>query len=294
MMEAIMKTITLALTLALLCGSWPASASAETLSPTEEENTSLSSHLFINTESLKQGILEFSLSNNVIQSSEISVYRNKESVFQGMGENEPMQINFDPMKTTVFQFYLNHIQTQNLLDIRSFVWDSSLRRWIEPDQKQLQEYLSKQSMETSKFQPIEKLTNTILINVPSNKVSIYTEDGTLKVNDLSGSMEVINGRTMIPIRGIFDELGAQITYDGKRKMVLFFLNNQQMILFPNDKEVYVNGIKETVTPKPIIKNGRILVPLRFISESLGMDVQYFETKREIRITQKPDLANKGL
>ncbi|HEY9058967.1 MAG TPA: stalk domain-containing protein [Pseudobacteroides sp.] len=91
---------------------------------------------------------------------------------------------------------------------------------------------------------------------------------------------VVSGRTMVPLRVIFEGLGASVTWDDKTKTVIGKKQGKTVKLTINNKNAYVNGklIKIDVPPKVI--SGRTLVPTRFIAESLGTDV-YWEEKAKI-------------
>lgn len=52
----------------------------------------------------------------------------------------------------------------------------------------------------------------------------------------------------------------------------------------------VNGSHVELDVPPIVKNGRVLVPVRFISEALGYDVEWDGAKREV-IIKSPDYYN---
>ncbi|MDP4182703.1 MAG: DUF5050 domain-containing protein [Bacillota bacterium] len=91
---------------------------------------------------------------------------------------------------------------------------------------------------------------------------------------------IISGRTLVPLRVIFEELGASVSWDQKTKTVTGQKQGRTVKLTINNQNAYVNGklIKIDVPPKII--NGRTLVPTRFIAESLGTDV-YWKAKEKI-------------
>ena len=50
-----------------------------------------------------------------------------------------------------------------------------------------------------------------------------------------------------------------------------------------NKEVFINGEKQMLDVAPLIKDNRAFVPVRFISENLGYQVEWDNNKREIKI-----------
>ncbi len=100
-------------------------------------------------------------------------------------------------------------------------------------------------------------------------------------NGASVDAQIVNSRTMVPMRKIFELLGAEITWYGDTSTVVAQKNDIEIKLQINNEnaEVKKNGETKNIKldSKPIIVENRTLVPLRFISESLGKDV-YFDSK----------------
>lgn len=84
------------------------------------------------------------------------------------------------------------------------------------------------------------------------------------------------GRTMVPLRLIFEKLGAQVNWDGETKTVTATKSGISLKMRIGDKFAEVNGRwVELEVPAGVI-NGRTLVPLRFVSEAMGADVLWNE------------------
>ena len=83
-----------------------------------------------------------------------------------------------------------------------------------------------------------------------------------------------NGRTLVPMRIIFEKLGANVEWNDETKTVTAKKDDVEIKLTINDKTAYVNGKEITLDTPSVIKDGRTLVPVRFISESLGKDVEW--------------------
>lgn len=88
--------------------------------------------------------------------------------------------------------------------------------------------------------------------------------------------QIVNSRTMVPMRKIFEMLGAEINWDGETKTVLASKDGTNIKLQINNEiaEVQKNGKVESIKldSKPVLINNRTMVPLRFISESLDKQV----------------------
>ena len=100
--------------------------------------------------------------------------------------------------------------------------------------------------------------------------------------DMQG--EIVQGRFLVPMRGIFEDLGANVVWDGNTRTVTGKKGNTSIILTIDSNLARVNGenIKLDV-PATIIK-GRTFVPTRFVSEALGADVKWDEVARVATIT----------
>ena len=94
---------------------------------------------------------------------------------------------------------------------------------------------------------------------------------------------VINGRTFIPVRYVTELLGGQIKWVAAEKKVEI-INNYQIFNFWLDKSyMNINGKKEELDQAPFIRNGRMMLPLRALSEGLGLYVHYDKTTKSIYI-----------
>src|SRR5262245_15193518 len=84
---------------------------------------------------------------------------------------------------------------------------------------------------------------------------------------------VIQGRVLVPLRGVFEKLGATVDYDGRTQHIIAVRGEQTVELTLGSRQARING-KPALLDVPAFTIGdRTMVPLRFISESLGASVQ---------------------
>ena len=97
-----------------------------------------------------------------------------------------------------------------------------------------------------------------------------------------------NGNTMIPLRGLLEEMGATIEWNGDNQSITVKKGLTTIEMQIRRKQVYVTNAKGTVRysfrTTPIIKDSRTFIPLRFISENLGYNVAWDGETRTITIT----------
>lgn len=93
-----------------------------------------------------------------------------------------------------------------------------------------------------------------------------------------------NGTTMVPMRAIFEALGANISFDADSKTITSTKDGKtvSIILGYNIATVNSKNIKLSVSPKSV--NGYSMVPLRFVSEAFGAKVEYNGIDKIITIT----------
>ena len=116
-------------------------------------------------------------------------------------------------------------------------------------------------------------------------------DGKYQTYDVMPIIE--NSRTLVPMRGIFETLGATVNYDDDTKTVMAAKSDVVVMLQIGNGTAWVNGeAKELDVPAKIIED-RTMVPVRFISETLGCKVEWDELKRRVFINT-PSLHEAGV
>ena len=94
---------------------------------------------------------------------------------------------------------------------------------------------------------------------------------------------VQGGRALVPIRAISSALKADVTWDPKTSSALITRGDDSITLYLNKKEATVNGKTVALEIAPVLKNGRLFLPLRFVSEQLKAEVNWQEEGKIILI-----------
>lgn len=95
-----------------------------------------------------------------------------------------------------------------------------------------------------------------------------------------------DGRTLVPLRTIFESLGAEVSWDEESRTVRA-KKGQNIISLQIAKQFAVkNDEKISLDIAPQIIDSRTMVPLRFVSESLGAKVEWYENARLISISSQ--------
>lgn len=95
----------------------------------------------------------------------------------------------------------------------------------------------------------------------------------------------IEGRVMVPLRDIFETFNAKVDWDSNENSITASKDNNIIKLFVNKKEALVNGNSINLDVKPVIVRGKVMVPLRFVSESLGVNVDWNDQTNTISLTK---------
>ena len=92
-----------------------------------------------------------------------------------------------------------------------------------------------------------------------------------------------NGRVLVPIRGVFEALGADVRYDERNRSIRATRGSDDIRLQIGDREARVNGSVQMLDVPARIMNGSTFVPLRFVSEALGADVRWNDNQQLVTV-----------
>lgn len=114
-------------------------------------------------------------------------------------------------------------------------------------------------------------TNGITVVLNGNKIKFDVEP------------TLINNRTMVPMRAVFEALGAEVEWDGTTQTAIGVKKNTTVkITIGKDYLLKNNNIIVLDSPAVVI-SGRTLVPIRAIAESLDCKVQWYSQTQTVEI-----------
>lgn len=121
-------------------------------------------------------------------------------------------------------------------------------------------------------------------------VSVYL-NGTLLIYD-DAQPQIINSRTMVPVRKTADYLGMTTEWNAKTETMTFTKGDRVIVHTMRSNIIYVNGQAFTFdTPSTNIQN-RTMMPLRMLAEATGAVVEWDNASRRISITtESPTVLN---
>ncbi|MDK2836510.1 MAG: hypothetical protein PWP21_1287 [Thermosediminibacterales bacterium] len=82
------------------------------------------------------------------------------------------------------------------------------------------------------------------------------------------------GRTLVPVRAITEGLGAEVSFDPETSQVTVTKGDIEVVLTLGETVALVNGEPVEIDTIPDVISNRTFVPLRFLNEIFGANVEY--------------------
>ena len=102
---------------------------------------------------------------------------------------------------------------------------------------------------------------------------------------------VINNRTMVPLRGIFENLGYSIEWDANTKTATLNKDNKSISIQTGADSFSVNGVGKKLDVPAQILNGSLMLPLRAIGEAAGLSVVCDSNSKTVVMTNIAQVTN---
>lgn len=131
-----------------------------------------------------------------------------------------------------------------------------------------------------------------------NKIAVYL-DGTQIAFDVEP--QIIDGRTMVSIRAIFEHMGAEVLWDGQTGSAVCTRGDTVVKMTVDSPDLYINGQLTQMDVPPVVIDGRTLAPARYAAEAFGATVQWSQKNNAVVICSKdvyayadyPDIPDLG-
>ncbi len=117
-----------------------------------------------------------------------------------------------------------------------------------------------------------------LLQLPVDSAAVFV-NGAKTTLDVPAQIQ--DGRTLVPLRFVGESLGATIDWDDTQRMVTYTLGTTQIKLVIDSPNAQVNGAGVTLDVPPRLISDRTMVPVRFVSETLGAVVGWEAATRTV-------------
>ncbi len=129
--------------------------------------------------------------------------------------------------------------------------------------------------------PEESKTITLIFKIDQKSYTLNDE-----TVEIDSSPIIQNGRTLLPARYVTEPLGGDVGWESTEKKVVCTLGETTVEMWIGKPIAKVNGIEVQIDPDnqdvvPTIINDRTMVPMRFLAESLGCEVEWVSETKEI-------------
>jgi len=142
-----------------------------------------------------------------------------------------------------------------------------------------------------------KLSSSVDKNINQNEIIIILQIGNRNIYinenqiEIDTTPQIIEGRTLLPIRYIVEPIGGTVFWDSIEEKVTIILKDITIEQWIGKNLAKVNGYYKLIDPNnpkvvPLIINGRTMLPVRFVSENLGCEVQWENIKKLVKIIYK--------
>lgn len=209
----------------------------------------------------------------------------------GRGGGEPIEpivsINGQAWQETEWKDYIRERIRQSLypsdpLLTNDKYWQIFLNPAYNGRAKEVIEAMEKQQISLPTSGEITTTGNLVVLTLGKKEIITYRE-GMANIRTLDVAPEAPGGVTMVPLRGVLDFFGVDLMYDGASQAVTVQGGNNIVKLHIGENIALVNEREVNLLRPAEIKNGRALIPLRFVGESLGYLVAWDPEKQQIAI-----------
>lgn len=103
--------------------------------------------------------------------------------------------------------------------------------------------------------------------------------------------KIASGRTFVPMRKIFEELGCDVEWISEEQIILATKDSSIIILKIGNNKLIIKDVLSNenkvieLDVAPFVENGRTLVPIRYVSEALSCKVDWDDQIRTVIITR---------
>jgi len=132
--------------------------------------------------------------------------------------------------------------------------------------------------------PLPDQTAQILaMQVPTTNAINVTINNT-PVNFTDQAPTIVDGRTLVPVRGVFEALGFGVSWNEQARQVTLSRASDTIVITVDSATFTTNGTRHTLDVPAQIIGGRTMLPIRAVLESVGYDLGWNEATRTVVIS----------
>lgn len=112
-----------------------------------------------------------------------------------------------------------------------------------------------------------------------------------EVKNLPMSPFIYKESLLVPLRETFEPLGATVEYRSQNKEVVVYYDKQVVLVKVNNKTAFVNNKMVEMSIEPKIVNEKVMIPLRFVAENIGLKVDWDGDNRVASVLDESKFNN---
>lgn len=129
---------------------------------------------------------------------------------------------------------------------------------------------------------IEKKRNFILMQI--GKDTMQVNEKALEIDPgRSTTPAILNGRALVPIRAIIEAMGGTVGWENATQKITLEANGHKVEMQLGEMEINADGNKLEIDVAPTTLNGRTMLPVRFVAENIGCEIEWIGSTQQIVI-----------
>lgn len=137
------------------------------------------------------------------------------------------------------------------------------------------------ALATAMLAPQQRLPEHIRDKDFKLAIKVTVDGEQIKFPDTQPMM--VASRIVVPMRGVFERMGAKLTWDQAMRTVTAERSGKVVVLTMGKNSAEVDGAFVPLDQPAMSVQGRVMVPLRFLSASLGVKVDWLKAERTVAL-----------
>ncbi len=128
-----------------------------------------------------------------------------------------------------------------------------------------------------------------------NEEDVFIEINGKRIETPDMPPVILNDRTLVPVREVFEAVGADVEWDNKAKKASIEYEGVSVIFTIGSRTVNLGRSKYIIAdtdPAPMIINDKTMIPVRTAANLLGFDVNWDNSRRTVELTDLSGEASK--
>lgn len=131
----------------------------------------------------------------------------------------------------------------------------------------------------------ETATSYLTDNSVNSEITVLYNGTRISFHEYGQNPDLLNSRTLVPLRSIFETMGADVQWDASTNTVTAKRGKSEIKIQIGAGEMIKNGQNIAVDVPAQLVNNRTMVPVRVIAEAFGADVQWNNGGKTVLINE---------